>query len=81
MLSGVGPREELDRLQIPVIADLPVGENLRNHIGGVLYFVLNALNNTRDLNWANAAEYLLNRQGPMSGTGITQVSCSFNYDY
>jgi choline dehydrogenase len=30
-LSGVGPREELDRLGIPVIADLPgVGENLQD---------------------------------------------------
>ena len=29
LLSGVGPREELDRLGIKVVADLPVGQNLQ----------------------------------------------------
>ncbi|XP_065301755.2 4-pyridoxate dehydrogenase-like [Dermacentor albipictus] len=31
LLSGVGPREDLERLQIPVVADLPVGRNLQDH--------------------------------------------------
>ena len=29
LLSGVGPKEELDRLGIKVVADLPVGQNLQ----------------------------------------------------
>lgn len=32
MLSGVGPKEDLERLQIPVVADLPVGRNLQDHV-------------------------------------------------
>ncbi|KAF7493593.1 Glucose dehydrogenase -like protein [Sarcoptes scabiei] len=32
MLSGVGPKNELSRHGIPVIADLPVGLNLQDHI-------------------------------------------------
>ncbi|XP_021368451.1 glucose dehydrogenase [FAD, quinone]-like [Mizuhopecten yessoensis] len=32
MLSGVGPKEHLNKLGIPVLADLPVGENLQDHI-------------------------------------------------
>ncbi|XP_054932504.1 4-pyridoxate dehydrogenase-like isoform X2 [Dermacentor andersoni] len=32
LLSGVGPKEQLERLQIPVIADLPVGRNLQDHV-------------------------------------------------
>ncbi|XP_072142258.1 glucose dehydrogenase [FAD, quinone]-like [Dermacentor andersoni] len=31
LLSGVGPREDLERLQIPVVADLPVGRSIQDH--------------------------------------------------
>ncbi|XP_045198046.2 glucose dehydrogenase [FAD, quinone]-like [Mercenaria mercenaria] len=32
MLSGVGPKDQLTKLKIPVIADLPVGSNLQEHV-------------------------------------------------
>lgn len=42
MLSGVGPREELEKHQIPLIQDLKVGMNLQDHIGlGGLTFLVN----------------------------------------
>ncbi|KAK2156357.1 hypothetical protein LSH36_215g00002 [Paralvinella palmiformis] len=31
MLSGIGPKEQLERFNIPVRADLPVGENFQDH--------------------------------------------------
>ncbi|XP_049518889.1 ecdysone oxidase-like [Dermacentor silvarum] len=31
LLSGLGPKEELKQLQIPIVADLPVGRNLQDH--------------------------------------------------
>ena len=38
LLSGIGPREELDKHHIPVIADLPVCKNLQDHLAlGMCY--------------------------------------------
>ena len=41
MLSGVGPKEHLKKFGIPLVADLPVGDNHQDHImtdalGGVV---------------------------------------------
>jgi choline dehydrogenase-like flavoprotein len=33
MLSGIGPRQQLESFGIDVVADLPVGENLQDHPG------------------------------------------------
>jgi choline dehydrogenase len=41
MLSGIGPREELEKHDIPVLVDLPgVGQNLTDHLAcGAVYYV------------------------------------------
>ena len=43
LLSGIGPRQQLEQLGIPVTADLPVGENMQSHVGtGDVVFTLTA---------------------------------------
>lgn len=78
MLSGVGPREELEKVGIKVIHDLPgVGKNLHNHVAYFINFHINDTD-TRPLNWATAMEYLLFRDGLMSGTGVSSVTGKSN---
>ncbi|XP_075983911.1 glucose dehydrogenase [FAD, quinone]-like isoform X2 [Anticarsia gemmatalis] len=74
MLSGVGPKTTLNSFNIPVLTDLPVGQNLRNHIGVTVYYLLKNFNNTATLNWNAFTEYILTRGGPMSSTGMTQIT-------
>lgn len=42
MLSGLGPKEDLHKIGVPVIQDLMVGRNLQDHVGlGGLTFMVN----------------------------------------
>ncbi|KAI1306441.1 Glucose dehydrogenase -like protein [Halotydeus destructor] len=42
LLSGVGPKKQLKKLGIDLVADLPVGENLMDHVRCVVNFATNA---------------------------------------
>ncbi|KAK2739520.1 hypothetical protein FQN55_009396 [Onygenales sp. PD_40] len=42
LLSGIGPRDQLESLKIPVVKDIPgVGENLMDHPEGIIFWELN----------------------------------------
>nr|CAD7395746.1 unnamed protein product [Timema cristinae] len=75
MLSGVGPREHLEELGIPVIADLRVGYNLHDHTysSGVVYL----LNETSKLHCSQEEndylEYMTTATGHLASTGVTQT--------
>lgn len=69
LLSGIGPREELEQVGVPVVHHLVgVGRNLRDHFAyNVKFFVNETTDN--NLNWATALQYLLFRSGPVSTCG------------
>lgn len=74
LLSGIGPKQHLDAMNIPVLRDLPgVGENLHNHVSYTLTYSINEPNEY-DLNWASALEYVTFHRGPMSSTGLSQLT-------
>lgn len=82
LLSGIGPRDELNKVGIPVIHNLPgVGKNLHNHVAYFVTFVLDKITGTNDLDWANALDYILNKKGPLSSTGMSQVTGIINSKY
>ncbi|CAH1402167.1 unnamed protein product [Nezara viridula] len=41
MLSGIGPADHLQNIGIPLVADLPVGYNLQEHLGTAVSFLIN----------------------------------------
>lgn len=60
MLSGIGPRKDLEQLGIPVVMDLPVGRNLQDHMRLQLFTHINEpLSVTSDmkLGWWNKLKY------------------------
>lgn len=74
MLSGIGPKEHLRSLGIPVVVDLPgVGENLHNHQSFGMDFSLNE-DFYPTFNQTNVDQYLYNQTGPLSSTGLAQVT-------
>lgn len=82
LLSGVGPKSDLDRVGIQQVHELPgVGRNLHNHVTFYLTYLLKKKQSFTDLDWANALEYILNRKGPMSSTGMSQVTARVNTKY
>ncbi|XP_061391337.1 glucose dehydrogenase [FAD, quinone] [Musca vetustissima] len=78
MLSGIGPAEHLQELGIPVVSDLPVGNNLQDHVGlGGLTFVVDApltVTRSRFQTMPVSMEYILRERGPMTYTGVEGVA-------
>lgn len=58
MLSGIGPAEHLSEFGIPVVADLPVGYNLQDHLGTNLIFKIKNYTDTPPL-MSNPTEFPL----------------------
>ncbi|XP_061713186.1 ecdysone oxidase-like [Cydia pomonella] len=68
MLSGIGPKAHLEELGISLVADLPVGENLQDHVRIPVPVTIDTGARKRDDTfWLKAAaQYLLDQTGPYS---------------
>ena len=76
MLSGIGPKRELEEHGIKQIADLPVGENLQDHPQVYAGFRINkprgqmTTNSVSFLNPLNLAQFYLHGKGVWSSNKI-----------
>jgi len=85
MLSGIGPKQHLKDIKIPLIKDLPVGENLMDHVAlGGLSVLINdtiSLKTERLLkNPFNMYDYTANNNGPYTIPGGAEALAFFDLD-
>ncbi|XP_050443310.1 glucose dehydrogenase [FAD, quinone]-like [Adelges cooleyi] len=73
MLSGIGPKEHLHRLNIPLVQDLRVGDNLQDHVGlAGLTFIVDkpvAIVQNRLRPIPVTMEFIARERGPMTTLG------------
>ncbi|RWS13593.1 glucose dehydrogenase (acceptor)-like protein 3 [Dinothrombium tinctorium] len=73
MLSGIGPADHLNAFGIPIIADLPVGNNLHDHIYPGVHFSLEAkgvsIVQRRVVSLPNIIKYFTSGRGPLTIIG------------
>ncbi|XP_018310633.1 glucose dehydrogenase [FAD, quinone] [Mycetomoellerius zeteki] len=85
MLSGIGPKEHLRELGIPVIQDSKVGSNLQDHIGlGGLTFMVNqkiAMVEKRLQNVQAVIQYAALGNGPLTVLGGVEGIAFVNTKY
>ncbi|XP_050519818.1 glucose dehydrogenase [FAD, quinone]-like isoform X2 [Daktulosphaira vitifoliae] len=83
MLSGIGPKKHLEEINIPLVKDLPVGENLMDHVALGSLTVL--VNDTISLKSGklirdpkNLYNYVTNHDGPLTVPGGTEALVFFD---
>lgn len=85
MLSGVGPKGELTKFGISVIRDLPVGENLQDHVGmgGFTFLIDKPVSIVQDRFQAfpMTMQYVTHGKGPMTTLGGVEGLAFVNTKY
>lgn len=87
MLSGVGPKDQLQELGIPVLKDLRVGYNLQDHVttNAMIMKLSNKtttlINGQQMLHEINAFHKNRNKYNPLAATGPLHISAFIRTQY
>lgn len=79
MVSGIGPREQLEKHDIPVLADRPgVGAGMQDHVDFSPIYEINIENGVGAIadpkaNGPLIEEYRVNRTGPLTNAGVDYI--------
>lgn len=82
MLSGIGPKDDLAKFDIDVEADLPVGQNLQDHLIAILPMKINqslSITKTKRESMWSKLQYALFGGGPL-GIGGADGQAFFHID-
>ncbi|CAF1257288.1 unnamed protein product [Rotaria sordida] len=76
LLSGIGPKEELDKHQIPIIVDSPgVGKNLLDHMFTLLVYLTQIpTSSVNDATAENLQKWAIQGKGPLASCVIQSLA-------
>lgn len=78
MQSGVGPRDQLQKNNIPCKVDLPVGLNLLDHVYAMLFFEFNPTPTSPTMQLDSIYSFTVHNDGPLTTLGIGQLASFMN---
>lgn len=83
LLSGFGPKQHLNKLGIPVVRDLRVGDNLQDHVFVPMFYKIQE-KSSEPFNQKEYLDhiynYLMHQKGPLSTIGMTGLVGFINSD-
>lgn len=78
MLSGIGPKKHLQKFNIRVKSDIPVGKNLIDHHSLYIWFRFNPTESSPTDQLDDIFEYAIHGDGPLTSRGVTNINGFIN---